>query len=88
MTDTRQGTLFDLAAPDPARGKSGRLKLTAAGAASLYRSGMSACVIARDSGLTRSGTEARIRAGGLSGLAWCPLHRVHEELHPGPGGAA
>jgi hypothetical protein len=61
-----QMTLFDLGTPAPARGKAARPKLTVAGAASLYRSGMSACEIARDYKLTRSGAEARIRAGGLA----------------------
>lgn len=74
-----QMTLFDLAAP--VRRKAGRPKLTVAESVSLYRSGMSACEIARDYKLTRSGVETRIRAGGLAGLAWCPVHRIHEEIH-------
>lgn len=74
--------LFGLAALAPARRTPGRQKLTAAGAARLYRSGMSACEIARDYKLTRSGVEARIRAGGLAGVRWCPVHRTCEELHP------
>jgi hypothetical protein len=55
--------------------------LTPAAAAALYREGMSACEIAAAHGITRQGAEARIRAGGLSGVQWCPIHRTHEELH-------
>ena len=56
------------------------MKLTPAEAAALYRSGWSACEIANAYGITRAGAEARIRAAGLGGLQWCPVHRVHEEL--------
>ncbi len=56
------------------------MTLTPAEAADLYRSGMSACQIAAARGITRQGAEARIRAGGLGGLQWCPVHRVLEEL--------
>jgi hypothetical protein len=77
----RQAPLFNLAAVAPVRRK-GRPKLTTAEAAGLYRSGMSACEIARDYKLTRSGVETRIRAEGLAGLQWCSIHRIHEELHP------
>jgi hypothetical protein len=55
--------------------------LTPAAAADLYRSGMSACEIAAAHRITRQGAEARIRAGGLAGVQWCPIHRTHEELH-------
>jgi hypothetical protein len=58
------------------------LTLTPAEAADLYRSGKSACEIAAVHGITRQGAEARIRAGGLAGLQWCPVHRVLEELRP------
>jgi hypothetical protein len=57
------------------------VKLSPADAADLYRGGMSACKIAQAHGITRQGAEARIRAGGLAGVQWCPVHRVHEELH-------
>jgi hypothetical protein len=50
-------------------------------AADLYRSGQSACVIAAEHKLTRSGTEDKIRRGGLRGLVWCALHHTYEELH-------
>jgi len=56
------------------------LKLVPAEAADLYRGGMSACQIAAAHGITRQGAEARIRAGGLGGVQWCPVHRVLEEL--------
>jgi hypothetical protein len=56
------------------------MKLTPAEAADLYAKGQSACEIARDYGLTRQGAEARIRAGGLGGNVWCPIHRTHEHL--------
>jgi len=48
----------------------------------MYRSGMSACVIAaaQKPRLTRSGAESRIRAAGLGGLVWCSIHRTYEEL--------
>ena len=46
----------------------------------LYRNGMSACEIAGAYGITRGGAEARIRAGGLGGLQWCPVHYTYEEL--------
>jgi hypothetical protein len=62
----------------------GRVKLTPAAAGDLYRDGASACQIAQAYGLTRSGAEARIRAGGLGGLAWCRLHRKWEELQLAP----
>ena len=62
--------------PKPAR----RARLTPAAAAQEYRDGASACQIAQAHGLTRAGAEARIRAGGLGGLNWCPLHRAWEEL--------
>lgn len=55
-------------------------RLTAAKAAELHREGQSACQIAAEYGLTRNGTESKIRAAGLAGLAWCPLHRTYEEL--------
>jgi len=42
-------------------------------------------VIAQRYRLTRSGVEGRIRAAGLGGLAWCPVHRVHEELRLADG---
>lgn len=57
------------------------MTLTPADAAALYRGGMSACQIAATRGITRQGAEARIRAGGLGGVQWCPIHRTHEELH-------
>jgi hypothetical protein len=57
-----------------------REPLTPARAAELYREGMSACQIAEAYGITRGGAEARIRAGGLGGLQWCPVHRAYEEL--------
>jgi hypothetical protein len=57
-----------------------RVKLTAAAAAEEYRGGASACQIAQAYGLTRGGAAARIRAGGLGGLQWCPIHRAWEEL--------
>jgi hypothetical protein len=56
------------------------VKLTPAEAADLYRQGWSACEIAQVHGITRAGAEARIRAAGLGGLQWCPVHRIHEEL--------
>jgi hypothetical protein len=56
-------------------------RLTPEKAADLYRSGQSACQIAEAYKLTRGGAENRIRAGGLSGLRWCPVHRVHERLN-------
>jgi hypothetical protein len=56
------------------------MKLTPAGAAALYRKGMSACEIAAAHGITRQGAEARIRAGGLAGLQWCKICRALEEL--------
>ena len=77
-----QAPLFNLAASAPVRRKASRPKLTASEAARLYRSGMSVCEIARDYRLTRSGVETRIRDGGLAGLQWCSIHRIHEELHP------
>ena len=52
------------------------MKLTPADAAALYRSGMAACQIAQAHGITRQGAEARIRAGGLGGVQWCPIHRL------------
>jgi hypothetical protein len=55
-------------------------RLTPAEAADLYRAGQSACQIAEQFKLTRSGAEARIRAGGCGGLRWCPIHRTHETL--------
>lgn len=61
---------------------SGQPKLTPAEAANLYRDGMSACQIAQAHNLTRRGAEARIRAGGLGGKQWCPIHRTHEALTP------
>ena len=56
------------------------MRLTPAEAADLYREGMSACQIATAHRITRQGAEARIRAGGLGGVQWCPIHRAHEEL--------
>ena len=56
------------------------MSLTPEEAASLYRSGLSACQIAQMHKLTRNGVESRIRAGGLGGLQWCPIHCTHEEL--------
>jgi hypothetical protein len=56
------------------------VSLTPAEAADLFRAGMSACQIAAARGITRQGAEARIRAGGLGGVQWCPVHRAHEEL--------
>lgn len=56
------------------------LSLTPAAAAALYRNGLSACEIAASHGITRQGAEARIRAGGLSGVQWCRIHGTHEEL--------
>jgi hypothetical protein len=53
---------------------------TPAEAAALYREGMSACEIAQKYGITRGGAKARIRAGGLGGLQWCPICRTYEEL--------
>jgi hypothetical protein len=59
----------------------GRMPLSPAEAAVMYRSGMSACEIAAASArITRQGAEARIRAAGLGGLAWCSIHRTYEEL--------
>ncbi len=55
-------------------------RLTPAVAVGLYRGGMSACEIAQAYKLTRGGVEARIRAGGLGGNHWCPIHRAHEAL--------
>jgi hypothetical protein len=60
--------------------KPGRPKLTPADAAALYVKGMSACDIAAEYGVTRSGAEAKIRAGGAAGLRWCRVHRTWEEL--------
>lgn len=58
-----------------------REKLTAAMAGDLYRGKRwSACQIAEAYGITRGGAEARIRASGVGGLTWCPIHRTHEEL--------
>jgi hypothetical protein len=58
------------------------VKLTPDEAADLYRSGKSSCEIAQFHKLTRNGVEARIRAGGISGgVVWCPVRRIHEELH-------
>jgi hypothetical protein len=82
----RQAALFDEgdtgtpAALDRSARKASRPKLTPAEAANLYRQGMSACEIAAAHGITRQGAEARIRAGGLGGVCWCPIHRTHEEL--------
>lgn len=60
------------------------MKLTPAEAAALYRDKrMSACEIAQMYKLTRQGVEARIRAGGLSGVTWCPIHKIHEDLQYG-----
>lgn len=59
------------------------MPLSPAEAAGLYHSGLSACQIAERHKLTRQGAEARIRAGGLGGLQWCPIHQVHEELRQG-----
>jgi hypothetical protein len=52
-----------------------------ADAAELYRSGLSVCQIAEQTGLTRSGVEDKIRKGGLRGLCWCPVHRQLEVLN-------
>lgn len=49
-------------------------------AAALYDSGMSACEIARENGLTKSGAEEKIRRGGRHGLQWCPVCRKLEEV--------
>jgi hypothetical protein len=50
-------------------------------AAELYRGGLSACMIQRLwPRMTRAGVEDKIRAGGLAGLAWCPVHRALEDL--------
>jgi len=72
-----QATLFDVPAPAT---QPRPPKLTPAAAAGLYRGGMSACEIAQAYKLTRGGVEARIRAGGLGGNQWCPIHRTHETL--------
>lgn len=88
---TTQLVLFDDATGTPAAparppGRTSRPKLTPAEAADLYRGGRSACEIAAAHGITRQGAEARIRAGGLGAVQWCPIHRVHEELrHEDPG---
>jgi hypothetical protein len=58
------------------------MKLSPEEAARLYRDGKSSCLIAADYKLTRNGVETRIRAAGVTGgLVWCPIHRIHEELH-------
>lgn len=57
------------------------MALDPAEAAERYRAGESACTIGADHGLTKSGTEDKIRKGGITGgLAWCPVHRKHEAL--------
>jgi len=58
----------------------GRMQLTPPAAAEAYRAGQSVCEIARAYRITRGGAEARIRAGGLGGLGWCPVHGALEEL--------
>lgn len=57
------------------------MSLLPADAAELYRSGLSACQVAEQTGLTRSGAEDKIRKGGLRGLQWCPIHRRLEVLN-------
>lgn len=56
--------------------------LDPAEAARLYRDEQhSPCQIAADHGLTSAGTARKIRDGGVTGgLAWCPVHRRHEQL--------
>lgn len=56
------------------------MPLTPAEAQALYHSGLSACEIARENGLTKSGAETKIRQGGRRGLQWCPLCRKLEEV--------
>lgn len=57
------------------------MPLLPADAAELYRSGLSACQIAEQHGLTKSGVEDKIRKGGLRGLVWCPVHHCLEVLN-------
>lgn len=57
------------------------MPLLPADAAELYRSGLSACQIAEQHGLTKSGVEDKIRRGGLRGLVWCPVHHCLEVLN-------
>ncbi len=56
------------------------MPLSPADAADLYRSGLSACQVAEQTGLTRAGAEEKIRKGGLHGLQWCPVHHRLETL--------
>lgn len=56
------------------------MALSPADAASLYRSGLSACQVAEQNKLTRSGAETIIRKGGVYGLQWCKIHCELEEL--------
>jgi hypothetical protein len=62
--------------PKPAR-RSGP-RLTAANAAVLYRSGMSACEIGARWGVSAKQAAGWIRSEGVHGVSWCPLCRVHE----------
>lgn len=56
------------------------MSLSPAEAAALYASGLSACQIAAEHGLTKDGAREKIRKGGRQGLQWCPVERKLEEV--------
>lgn len=59
-------------------------QLTPERAAFLYaETGLSACEIAGEYGLTREGVERKIRAGGVQGVHYCRIHRTMEASYSG-----
>jgi len=56
------------------------MRLTPEHAGEMYRAGKSACVIAAEFKIRPSRAADRIRAAGLGGNVWCPIHRTHETI--------